>query len=140
MDGLSILWSCIEHPESEEHDEAAVVILTKLDPPDYFSSHLKELRNMSYKYLSKELFSEEDWEGVRYWSVYVSQDDAHMNPFPCGLRKKPKVYLVMFMGVFLLMIPVLLTLVTRDLFSGRSRRVHPLTSSPVVRQPPEVGM
>ena len=82
------MWACEEHPESEEHDEAALIILTKLDPPDYFSSHLKELRDMSFKYLSKELFSEEDWEGVRYWSLYVSQDDAHMNPFPCGLRKK----------------------------------------------------
>ena len=128
MDGLSILWSCIEHPESEEHDEAAVVILTKLDPPDYFSSHLKELRNMSYKYLSKELFSEEDWEGVRNWSVTLDETDTHMDPFPCGRRPEHKMPKVVIMYISLVII-LLLVLMNNAFFKGRSRRIYPLNTT-----------
>ena len=88
---------------------------------------------MSHKYLSKELFSKEDWEGVRDWDIFINKEDAHTDPFPCGRKQKPKRDKMVFMGVLLLVVVVLVAFVNRDLFKRRSRRIHPLNANNSLR-------
>ena len=134
------MWSCIEHPESKEHDEAALIILTKLEPPDYFSSHLDELRNMSHKYLSEGLISFQDWEDLMIWAIPDNKKDVHMDPFPCGL--KPKLSKVVFICISVGVAIIVVALLNRDLFKGRRRRVEPQCEAVTVRDPPtaELGV
>lgn len=68
--GIFILWSCKDHPDSDDHDEAAMVVLMTNMSSDYIKENRRAFKNIYYKYLSHSpLFSDEDWESLSHFEV-----------------------------------------------------------------------